>query len=1207
MAIIVFALSLPTSTSAQSLPIARSRVVEAVNDSFLTRLFGNTHPLARAEFDQGSLADATPLRRMVLVLKRSSEQETALRQLIDRQQDKSSSSYHQWLTPDSFGAAFGLSDHDLSAVTTWLAEHGFSGLQVNAGHTLIEFSGTAGAVRSAFHTSMHRYSVQGRSHLANASDPEVPAAFAPVVAGIASLNDFPRKAANFKVGHFRRDLTTNTTSRLPGNFEALRKTESQTELQTESSQPAFTTYSGSAVSYGVTPYDFATIYNILPLWNDSSPIDGTGQTIAIVGQTDINPIDFVNFRRLFDLPLGNTATPTGTQYLNIILNGPDPGITADEGEADIDTQWSGAVAKGATIDYVVSASTEVTQGTDLSAIYIVDRDLAPVMSYSYGQCELFLGSGGNAFYNALWQQAAAQGITVLVASGDSGSADCDISGVAGASDGLAINGLASTPYNVAVGGTDFYMPTGGAAYWNSANNPVTHSSANGYIPEAAWNQSCTNGVFAISSVFSGETPEQICNSSAAISDDFSVVTGGGGGVSACTLSNGSSSSSCIGGYIKPSWQTGAGIPADGVRDVPDVSLFAGAGFFGAFYVVCQQSGNADGEPCSLTNFAGYGGTSVASPAFAGILSLVNQKTGSRQGNANYVLYSLAGQQTRSGIACNSATGTPSSGCVFNDVTTGTNAMLCLKGTPNCTVTNASDGFGVLTGFAATTNYDLATGLGSVNGANLVDNWTSSNFISTSTTLALTPVSITHGSLVEATVDVSSTSGTPTGDISINGLSATGSVNSGLLKSSVYAASVRNFPGGSYSVQAHYAGDGSHAPSDSNSIALTVAPEASTTKLQTLLASSTSGGGSSVSTASYGNTLVLRATIAGLSGQGTATGTVTFTDDGASLGGSLSPLNSSGYAEDQTALLAPGSHSLKAIYLGDSSFNASQSLPVSLTITRAPTVTTFTASSADVSTDATVVLSVHIVPQVGGYGLYPGGIITANLGTTVLGSSTLSQADGGEATISFSASQLAVGSNAITVTYSGDANYTTSVSLPFSLNLLSVGGSFILSPSTVVSSAVQGATSTAITLTATPTGGFHSTITFACTAGLPTGAICLFTPSTLAGSSTGSTTLTIAMAASGGQVSESQVLHRSTTRRWRAALTGLLLFFIPRRHRRWSVFTLLFVFSVTGIVIGCGSGMVSTVANDAPSGAYVVTVTATGGSTVQTATIKLNIQ
>jgi subtilase family serine protease len=353
---LVLAASIPASSQSR-LPAPRSRVLQAVDDAHVTTLFGNTHPLARPEFDQGALADVTPLHRIVLVLERSPEQELGLQRLIDQQQDKTSSTYHQWLTPDTFGAVFGPTDRDLSAVTTWLSAHGFSGIQVNAARTLIEFSGTAGMVHSAFRTSMHRYGVQGEQHFANASDPTIPVALAPVVAGIASLNNFPRRAASHKVGNFRHDAAINLTTRLPDQVQS-------------AIQPTFTINEGGNITYGVTPYDFATIYNVLPLWNASTPIDGTGQTIAIVGQTDINPADFVNFRKLFNLPLGNTATPTGTQYLNIIYNGPNPGVTGDEGEGDIDTQWSGAIAKGATIDFVVSQGTEVTQGTDLSAIYI---------------------------------------------------------------------------------------------------------------------------------------------------------------------------------------------------------------------------------------------------------------------------------------------------------------------------------------------------------------------------------------------------------------------------------------------------------------------------------------------------------------------------------------------------------------------------------------------------------------------------------------------------------------------------------------------------------------------------------------------------------------------------------------------------------------------------------------------------------------------
>lgn len=1011
------------------MPVPRSRVVHAVDDARLKVLPGNTHPLARPEFDRGALADASPLSHIVLVLQRGPEQEAALEHLIDQQQDKSSSSYHQWLTPAAFGAAFGPSEGDVSAVTSWLTGQGFSNIHVNAARTLIEFDGTAGAVQTAFHTAIHRYLVRGEQHIANSSDPEIPAALAPVIAGIASLNNFPRRAASHKVGNFRRDARTNEVTRLP---------EAKARIRAEaSSQPDFTFASNGHTFYGLTPYDFAAIYNVLPLWNAATPIDGSGQTIAIVGQTDIDAADFVNFRKLFHLPLGNTATPTGTQYLNIIYNGPNPGVTSDEGEADIDTQWSGAVAKGATIDYVVSEGTEVTQGTDLSAIYIVDNDLAPIMSYSYGQCELFLGTSGNAFYSTLWQQAAAEGITVLLASGDSGSAGCDASGANYATRGLGVNGLGSTPYNIAVGGTDFYMPKGGSAYWSSTNNPSTEASALGYIPEAPWNESCTNAAFATTSVFYSQTPDQVCNSVTATNDGFVTVVGGGGGVSNCTRSDGRSSGSCSEGYRKPSWQTGKGVPSDGLRDVPDVSLFSSAGFFGAFYVVCQQSGNPDGQPCSLAapayDFAGYGGTSVAAPAFAGIIALVNQKTGSRQGNANYVLYNLANQQDKAAMPCDAATGTPYSGCVFNDVTTGTIAMPCLRGSTNC-VTNSANRYGVLSGWNSAAGYDLATGLGSVNAANLVNSWDEAAFAATSTTLTLTPAAVVHGNPIAASVNVTSTSGMPTGSVSIHALAANGLVQSGTLRDGTCTDSIANFPGGTYSVSAHYAGDGTYAASDSNPISLTVTPEASTTALQALLYNFTTGAATSVKSQPYGSMLLLRADVAGVSGRGAATGNVTLTDNGAPLDGGTFRLNSNGYTEDQTTLLAPGTHAIAAAYSGDNSFNPSQSSAVTLVINKAPTATAVLVSPSSATVGATFQVTAKVSAGGDRLGAAPTGTFTVSVGETVLGTATVS-AQGSSETITATTSGLAAGSNLLTITYSGDANYLSSTSTPASIELL----------------------------------------------------------------------------------------------------------------------------------------------------------------------------
>jgi hypothetical protein len=1425
------------------LPAPRSRVLQAVDDASVTTLSGNTHPLARPEFDQGALANATPINRIVLILERSPEQELALQQLIDQQQDKTSSTYHQWLTPETFGAAFGPSDRDLSALTTWLSSHGFSGIQVNAARTFVEFNGTAGLIHSAFRASMHRYVVQGSQHFANASDPAIPAALAPVVAGIASLNNFPRRAASHKAGNFRYEAATNRTTRLPDQAQI---------AQTQSAvKPAFTINESGNTTYGVTPYDFATIYNVLPLWNASTPIDGTGQTIAIVGQSDINPADFVNFRKLFGLPLGNTATPTGTEYLNIIYNGPNPGINGDEGEGDIDTQWSGAVAKGATIDYVVSQGTEVTQGTDLSAIYIVDNNLAPVMSYSYGQCELFLGAAGNAFYKTLWQQAAAQGITVLNAAGDSGSAACDTAGVQGAGEGLAVNGLASTPYNIAVGGTDFYMPNGGTAFWNTASDPATHVSAKGYIPETPWNESCTNSVFATSGTFSGQTPEQICNSTIAASDGLLSVVGAGGGASGCTQSNGNSVFTCKAGYPKPSWQTGVGVPADGVRDIPDVSLFSSAGFFGAFYIVCQQSTNADGLPCSLNapayDFAGYGGTSLSTPAFAGILALVNQKTGSRQGNANYVLYNLAGQQNRSGAACSSITGVPASGCVFNDVTTDTVAMPCLKSTPNCTVTNPADRYGVLSGYDSTPGYDLATGLGSVNATNLVNSWSHASFIASATSLTLSETSITHGSQVSASVKVSSTNGTPTGNVSINALASNGSVQSGTLQNGSFTASLSNFPGGAYSVQAHYAGDGLYAPSDSNSLALTVNPESSTTTLRSLLYNPSTGATTTLANNAiypYGAFFLLRADVAGFSGQGSATGNILLTDSGSPgvvslVDGGVFRLNSTSNTEDQIRALVPGTHVLTAAYSGDASFNASASSPVTLAITRGQTASALQVSNPILSAAGTLILTAQVNARGFGAGgqqgfgaAAPGGSVTFTSGNVNLGTGTLTQntypafsTDSGTVSITIPASLLSIGSNAITASYAGDANYIASVSSPITvivtgstqvasvtsltlpasevssagsynftatvapgipqanspqptgsitftsdgqpigqavplfsgiaaisgsasalapgahliaaiysgdagyqssvsapqsftvdaadltgstsiavtpstvtqgtvvtvaasitpatpapggtvqlmldgnlygssvsvtgattnlplltstlqpgahvlrivysgdsnhqagasatatLTILETTGAFTLSPTAASTSALLGKNSNPVTLTATPSGGFQSTVTFACTGGLPSGAVCQFSPSSinLNNSGSGTTVLTISPAASTLAIQTPDLPRsRHLSSAFGISVAGLFLLFLPgplflsRRSRRLRLLTLLLTLSTVGILglSGCGSGGIDPnglTPGALSAGAYAIKVTATGGSTIQTATINLTIQ
>jgi subtilase family serine protease len=718
-------------TSGQS-SAARSLISAPLDESKLTVLKGNTYPLARAQYDQGPVPASLPMDRMMLVLKSSPEQVAALQTLLAQQTDKSSPNFHKWLSPQEFGQRFGVSDEDLQTITTWLESRGFQSIKPSNGRNVIEFSGNAGQVQAAFHTAIHYYSVNGRQHFANSSDPAIPTALTPAVAGVLSLHNFGRKRMNHFAGTFRKDQDTGKAVPLNPQY----------------------TYGGNCFGpgtdcYALGPTDFATIYNVTPLWN--AGITGSGVKIAIVSDSNINVSDVNQFRSLFGLPSNPPV---------VTVNGANPGVlpcadNGDECEAIIDVEWSGAVAKNATIDLVVSGSvTNSTFGGDLSAEYIIDNKFAPILSYSYGLCELGLGTAGNAFYGGTptstdsvgeWAQAAAEGITVIVATGDTGSAGCDTDATNNpaaqpARFGLAVNGVASTPYNLAIGGTDFNQIANPGTYWNSTNTSGTNASAKGYIPETAWNDSCTNaflGIYFSQDGFSTDAEANCNNTSNSNVVQTIVPAGGGGGASNCTTSDGQTTSSCSGGYAKPSWQTST-LP-DGKRDIPDLSLFAGDGLAGSFYAVCEA--DLDGGACSLADFSGFGGTSVSTQVFAGVVALINQKAEQSQGNLNTVLYPLAAQQSASD--CNS-TSSPASSCVFYDVTIGTNAQPCLFGvSPDCSRTNSADANGILTAYSAGTGYDGATGLGSINAANLVNSFQSAFVLSSSDPTV--PVSAPGGS------------------------------------------------------------------------------------------------------------------------------------------------------------------------------------------------------------------------------------------------------------------------------------------------------------------------------------------------------------------------------------------------------------------------------------------------------------------------------
>ncbi len=1099
-------LALSTLSVAQQASV-KARITQAVSETNLTVLRGNTHPLARPEFDRGLAPVDLPLNRMLLVLKRSPEQETALKSLLEGLQDRSSVNYHSWLSPEQFGQQFGPADQDIQKIRSWLESHGLQVNKVAKGRMTVEFSGTAEQLKEAFHTEIHRYEVNGEEHWANSTNPAIPTALTPVVAGLASLHNFARKPLHH----------------IPGVISQEKETGRYQLLHSSSANPLWSAGRGcgltGGICYIVSPQDLATIYNISPLWKASLPIDGTGQTIAIVSESDIYPQDFSDFRADFGIPPGT---------LIMTIDGPDPfklPTTGDEIESDLDVQWSGSVAPGAIINLVISGSTNTTQGVDLSANYIVDNNVAPILSESYGACELDMGTAGNQFYNQLWQQAAAEGITVFVATGDSGAAVCDRSSPT-PTHGLAVNGISSTPYNVAVGGTDFDDLQNPSSYWNS-NNTNYQESALGYIPETTWNDTCTNAEFFS---YTGETnAESDCNDSSSVFwPNFLVAVGGSGGASNCITSSDQSLSTCSGGYAKPDWQTGPGVPIDGARDVPDVAMFAADGLNANFYVACMTDiylGCAGGAGGTLIPI---GGTSASTPIFAGIMALINQKTGSRQGNANYVFYPLAAQ---SGASCDSSV-THGGSCIFEDVSKGTIATPCVSGSPNCVTNTTGDQNGVLSGYAATAGYDLATGLGSVNVANLVNNWGSVSFRPTISTLSLNPtVQITHGSPVNVSLTVApkTGSGVPSGMASL--LTSKGEPGGTFtLTDGAFSGTTSLLPGGSYTVTAHYAGDGTYGASDSTpGIPFTVSAEPSTTTMQ-LFTLDQSGNAVPYTTGFYGYTpIYVRANVAGQSAQGVPTGIVNFTQTpSVPTNFRFNPYDLNGEGNAMVPLpeyyylaYTPGTYSINASYSGDSSFKPSNAV-ASFSVSQAPTTTvisdlfpcTLEVGPCSINSGDTVMIIASINSAGEEFGSPPTGTITFYSNGAPLGPPAAVASDIIPPNAFINTSSLPLGPNNITAQYNGDSNYTGSISA--SMSIL-VGGTFALAANPTMINVASPGQSGSTTLTFTSQYGLTGTATLspAMCSSLPTASYCNFSPGTVTfTSSTTSVPITLTILTTG---------------------------------------------------------------------------------------------
>jgi len=591
-------------------------------------------PRVKNAADLGSAPSDRVLDNLTLRFNMTAAQQVALTQLLSDQQNPSSPRYHQWLTPEQFGAQFGLSSADLAKVSAWLTSQGFTITGVARSSTFITFKGTVDQAQRAFHTSIHSMNLNGEQHFANTTDAVLPASIAGVVSTITGLNNFR--------------LKSRAVPRI---------------VKTDLLNPDYT----SSVSGGhfIAPGDFYTIYDSNALVSNGITGAGIGlcpgqpagscggYDIAVMGQVDLSLADVAAFRAASGLPANApTVVLAGTTDPGSPTSSTSVPSTGDLSEAQLDVEWSGASAPGAKIVYVNS-----TDVINISLPSAIDANLAPIITISYGECEAAAGISGMDAFSQLFQQANAQGITIVGPSGDSGATDCDYQ-TATATQGLAVDFPGSSPFVTSAGGTMFNdgTATGATSYW-SATNGASSGSALSYIPETVWNETTSSALGA-----------------------------GGGGASAFNS--------------KPVWQTGTGVPNDSARDVPDISLNAASNHDG--YLFCVQGSCTNGYRDAAGTLSVVGGTSVAAPSFAGILALVEQKNGTRIGNANPILYALANSTYYNGV--------------FHDITSGNNNSPCEAGTPNCPS-------GGSIGYTAGTGYDLATGWGTIDATNLAAKWT----------------------------------------------------------------------------------------------------------------------------------------------------------------------------------------------------------------------------------------------------------------------------------------------------------------------------------------------------------------------------------------------------------------------------------------------------------------------------------------------------
>ena len=592
---------------------SRVLIVDSIDESKLVTLAGNTRPEARTRAnDRGIVPDSFVMEHMFLQLRRPPVLEAEFVQRISQMHDKTSPNFRQWMTPKQIGDEYGPAQQDLDTIKSWLQSKGFTVHHIYETGMVIDFSGTAGTIRQAFHTEIHNLEVDGKQHWANMRDPQIPAALAPAVVGVVSMHNF-----------FPHPMYKTV-------------------------DPNYTFTSSGSPFYSLLPADIQTIYNVNPLLRQG--INGKGQTVVVIEDSTVRAAsDVTTYRSTF---LSKYATPALVQSNPTGTGGTctNPGANGADIEADLDAEIVSAIAPLATVNVAACKDTTSTFGGLIALENLVSEGTPPaIMSISYGECEAVNGSSSNAAFSSAYQSAAAAGVSVFVSSGDESAASCDAN-KSSATHGIGVSGFTSTPYNVSVGGTDFedtYNATKGSpaipvsTYWNSTNTP-TDGSAKSYVPEIPWNDSCASWLIAN---FEGSSVPAYCNTSSG--SNFLTTGSGSGGPSGCATGSPSTSEIVSGtckGWPKPSWQQGiAGNPADGVRDIPDVSLFASNGVWGHDIIIC--AGTCTGAP---SGWEQLGGTSASSPMMAGIQALVNQKWNIRAGNPNFTYYAIANTEFSAG-------------------------------------------------------------------------------------------------------------------------------------------------------------------------------------------------------------------------------------------------------------------------------------------------------------------------------------------------------------------------------------------------------------------------------------------------------------------------------------------------------------------------------------------------------------------------------